>query len=231
MALLLFSWGAITIGSGGVTNFTSLAVTRFLLGIFEAGKTPNQYLTALLLLASLILIVLPLGMYPGLVFYLTFWYRPEERSLRIAIFLACASLAGAFGGTIAYAVGHMNGVAGLAAWRWLFILEGVPTCLFAFVVLLFLPDFPESAAWLNAEEKALAADRMRSCGSKGGDKAMTWVDTRKTLMEWRLYAHYLVQSAPFTQWKTGFKVAKDQILSYTSSSQYLSLASPSSFLQ
>ena len=152
--------------------------------------------------------LLPLGMYPGLVFYLTFWYRPEERSLRIAVFLACASLAGAFGGTIAYAVGHMNGVAELAAWRWLFILEGIPTCFFAIVILLFLPDFPDSTTWLNAEEKALAADRMRHCGSKGGDKAMTWVDTRKTLTEWRLYAHYLVQSAPFTPLETCFKLLK-----------------------
>lgn len=147
-------------------------------------------------------------MYPGLVFYLTFWYRQEERSLRIAVFLACASLAGAFGGTIAYAVGHMNGVAGLAAWRWLFILEGIPTCLFAIVILLFLPDFPESTEWLNTEEKALVADRMRYCGSKGGDKTMTWVDTRKTLTEWRLYAHYLVQSAPSTPLETCFKSLK-----------------------
>ncbi len=137
-------------------------------------------------------------MYPGLVFYLTFWYRPEERSLRIAVFLASASLAGAFGGSIAYAVGHMNGVAGLVAWRWLFILEGIPSCLSAIVVLLFLPDFPESSKWLSAEEKALAADRMRSCGSKGGDKAMTWDETKQTLMDWRLYLHYLVKLARMT---------------------------------
>ena len=139
-----------------------------------------------------------LGLYPGLVFYLTFWYRPEERSLRIAIFLASASLAGAFGGSIAYAVGHMNGVAGLVAWRWLFILEGIPSCLSAIVIVLFLPNYPESADWLNAEEKALAADRMRSCGSKGGDETMTWNDLKKTLMEWRLYAHYLVIPARMT---------------------------------
>ncbi|CAD6593337.1 MAG: hypothetical protein ASARMPREDX12_007091 [Alectoria sarmentosa] len=177
IAFIMFCWGVLTIGSSGVTNFSSLAVTRLLLGIFEA------------------------GMYPGLVFYLTFWYRPEERSLRIAIFLASASLAGAFGGSIAYAVGHMNGVAGLVAWRWLFILEGIPSCLLAIVILLVLPDYPESARWLNAEEKTLAADRMKSCGSKGGDKAMTWDDTKKTLIEWRLYAHYLLYfliSAPFS---------------------------------
>ena len=138
------------------------------------------------------------GMYPGLVFYLTFWYRPEERSLRIAIFLSCASLAGAFGGSIAYGVGNMNGTAGLVGWRWLFILEGIPSCLFAFVVLFLLPDYPESATWLNAEEKALAVERMRSVGSKGKDKAMTWVEAKSTLTDWRLYAHYLVGSAPMT---------------------------------
>ena len=90
----------------------------------------------------------------------------------------------------------MNGLAGLVAWRWLFILEGIPSCLLSIVVLFLLPDYPESAKWLNAEEKALAAERMRSCGSKGSDKAMTWDDTKKTLMEWRLWAHYMVQIAP-----------------------------------
>lgn len=52
MALLLFCWGAITIGSSGVTKFTSLAITRFLLGIFEAGKIPNKCLKAMLLFIS-----------------------------------------------------------------------------------------------------------------------------------------------------------------------------------
>ena len=136
-------------------------------------------------------------MYPGLVYYLTFWYRPEERSLRIASFLANASLAGAFGGSIAYGVGHMNGVAGLTGWQWLFILEGIPSCVFAIVILTFLPDWPEGAKFLSADEKALAANRMRSCGSKGSDKAITWADTKYTLMDWRLYAHYLVSILQF----------------------------------
>ena len=50
MAFLLFSWGAVTVGSSGVTNFASLAATRFLLEIFEAGKNPNQHLNEILLL-------------------------------------------------------------------------------------------------------------------------------------------------------------------------------------
>lgn len=48
------------------------------------------------------------GLFPGLVYYLTFWYRHSERSIRVALILASATLAGAFGGAIAYGVGHMN---------------------------------------------------------------------------------------------------------------------------
>lgn len=98
----MMSWGAITTGTGGVKNYPTLVVTRFLLGLFEA------------------------GLFPGLVYYLTFWYRSDERSLRVAIILASSTLAGAFGGAIAYGIQFMNGAAGLSAWRWLFIL-GAPS--------------------------------------------------------------------------------------------------------
>lgn len=81
---------------------------RFLLGGFEA------------------------DLFPGLAYYLTFWYPADERSVRIAFILAMATLSGAFGGAIAYGIGHdMNGLEGLLAWRWLFIVEGAPSCLSA----------------------------------------------------------------------------------------------------
>src|SRR4051812_15687188 len=115
----MFSWGAITIGLGGVKTFGATAGVRFLLGAFEA------------------------GLFPGLVYYLTFWYRSDERSVRVALILASATLAGAFGGAIAYSVGQgMNGVRGLSAWRWLFILEGIPSCVSAALVWFLLPDYP-----------------------------------------------------------------------------------------
>lgn len=62
-----------------------------------------------------------------MIYYFSFWYRSEERAARIAAFMCSATLSGAFGGCIAYGVGHMNGVGGLEAWRWLFILEGLPS--------------------------------------------------------------------------------------------------------
>jgi MFS family permease len=133
------------------------------------------------------------GLFPGLVYFLTFWYRNSERSMRVALILASATLAGAFGGAIAYGVGHMNQTHGLSAWRWLFIIEGAPSCASAFLVWFFLPDYPETASWLSAEEKDLARQRLQTEGSKGGAHAMTWEDAREVLIDWRLYAHYLVR--------------------------------------
>ncbi|KAI5799925.1 putative MFS transporter [Geopyxis carbonaria] len=171
IAFLMMAWGAITIGMGGCKNYAALTVTRFLLGIFEA------------------------GLFPGLVYYLTFWYRVEERSLRVAIIIASATLAGAFGGAIAYGISHMNMTGGLSAWRWLFILEGIPSCLSAIAVYLFLPDFPETATWLTAAERTLAARRLEHNGSRGSAAPMTWVEARATLTDLRLYAHYLIYFA------------------------------------
>lgn len=55
--------------------------------------------------------------FPGLVYELTFWYRPEKRSLRVAFIHASATLGGAFGGAIPYGVGYINGTHGLSIWR------------------------------------------------------------------------------------------------------------------
>ncbi|KAB2574268.1 putative transporter [Lasiodiplodia theobromae] len=177
ISFLMFSWGAITIGLGGSHNFATVTAVRFLLGIFEA------------------------GLFPGLIYYFTFWYRSEERSLRVGVMIASATLAGAFGGAIAYGVGYMNGTSGMSAWRWLFILEGIPSCASAVFIWFALPDYPETASWLSSEEKALAADRLRLDGSQGGAKSMTWKDAKETLTDWRLYLHYALYfgiSAPYS---------------------------------
>ncbi|CAG7917041.1 unnamed protein product [Penicillium olsonii] len=177
IAFLMLSWGATTMGLGGAHNYAQVTGLRFLLGVMEA------------------------GLFPGFVYYLTFWYRNSERSMRVALILASATLAGAFGGAIAFGVGHMNGAHGLSAWRWLFIIEGAPSCASAFLVWFLLPDYPETAKWLTTEEKELAAQRLSLEGSKGSAHAMTWKDAKDTLTDWRLYAHYAIYfgiSTPFS---------------------------------
>lgn len=172
ISFLMFSWGAVTMCLGATSSFAGVTTVRFILGMFEA------------------------GLFPGLVYYLTFWYRTDERSIRVAFILASATLAGAFGGAIAFGVGHMNGTGGLSAWRWLFILEGIPSCLSSVLVFFFLPDYPETVKWLGEEERKLARSRLAVEGSHGDGKGMTWEEAKETLMERRLYAHYAV-SDPF----------------------------------
>ncbi|KAI9648898.1 hypothetical protein NHQ30_001464 [Ciborinia camelliae] len=103
---------------------------------------------------------------------------------------ASATLGGAFGGAIAFGVGHMNGTHGMSAWRWLFIIEGIPSCLSSIFVFFFLPDYPETVKWLSNDEKELATSRLATEGSKGHDKSLTWQEAKETLCTWRLYAHY-----------------------------------------
>ncbi|KAF8713221.1 Major Facilitator Superfamily, partial [Rhizoctonia solani] len=166
IALLMFLWGSMTMILGAVQNYAGLTVVRFLLGAAEA------------------------GLFPGLIYLFTFWYRPEERSLRIALVWASATLAGAFGGAIAYGVGHMNMVRGIEGWRWLFILEGIPSVASSLFVFLFFPDFPETVAWLSEEERALAVGRLKGLASTQGSH-FTWAEAKETLKDWRLYGHYI----------------------------------------
>lgn len=172
IASMMFAWGATTMGLGGTKSFGSVTAVRFLLGTFEA------------------------GLFPGLVYYLTFWYRTDERSIRVAFILASATLAGAFGGAIAYGVGHMNGTRGLQAWRWLFIIEGIPSLLSSILVFFFLPDYPETVNWLSFEEKALATSRLKFEASHGHDESLTWAQAKDTLTDWRLYGHYAATTPP-----------------------------------
>jgi MFS family permease len=84
---------------GLVKNYTGLLIARVFLGMMEAGY------------------------FPGVAFYLTNFYKRDELAFRIAIFFSMATFAGAFGGILAYGIGHMNGVGGFQnGWHWIFIL-------------------------------------------------------------------------------------------------------------
>ncbi|KAB8225101.1 major facilitator superfamily domain-containing protein [Aspergillus novoparasiticus] len=166
LGFLVIAFGAFCTGIGFTHNFAGLAALRFLLGAAEAGA------------------------FPGMIYYFTFWYKPAERASRIAVFMCSATLSGAFGGAIAYGVGHLNGARGLEGWRWLFLVEGVPTIAAGLLVFLFLPSYPDKVGWLTDEEKEAQALRLEDGGSSGEDK-LNWKDAKETLLSARLYVHYL----------------------------------------
>lgn len=95
---------------------------------------------------------------------LSFWYQYGELATRGAIFYSMSTVAGAFNGLIAYGIAKdLDGVNNWRAWRWIFLIEGIIPCVFAFVVLFLLPSSPETVRFgFTAEEKVLAVRRSRN---------------------------------------------------------------------
>lgn len=115
------------------------------------------------------------------------WYKRLEAQKRFSLFFNAASFAGAFGGLLASAIGKMDGIRGYSAWRWIFILEGILTCVFAFVAFFVISDFPEDARWLGEEDRAhivrrLAADQ----GESELYHRMTWRMIKDAFGDWKL---------------------------------------------
>ncbi|EPE09366.1 mfs transporter [Ophiostoma piceae UAMH 11346] len=150
LGFLVMSFGALCAGIGGTKNAASVTALRFFLGAAEA------------------------GVFPGMIYYFSFWYRPEELAKRIATFICSAALSGAFGGCIAYGVGHINGAGGLEAWRWLFIIEGIPS---------------QDVKWLTDEEKDVEQRRLGIHGNAVAKK-INWQDAKDVLLDGRMYMHY-----------------------------------------
>jgi ACS family tartrate transporter-like MFS transporter len=92
--------------------------------------------------------------------YMTYWFPQSYRSRFIATFMAAIPLSNAIGGPISTSILEMEGIWGLHGWQWMFIIEGLPATLFAFLALKLLPDRPASASWLNPDEKQFIAQRL-----------------------------------------------------------------------
>lgn len=122
-------WGSISAAQSGLHNFGGLVGTRFILGFAEAPYFPG-YESA----------VSPSNS-DGLTFFsaiflLSTWYKRDELAKRFACFYAGPALSNMFGGLIAAGVlKNLDGAHGIAAWRWLFIIESVVTVVFALISL------------------------------------------------------------------------------------------------
>jgi ACS family tartrate transporter-like MFS transporter len=129
IARIMITWGLVTVATGFVTNYPALVALRFLLGVAEA------------------------GFFPGMIFYLTQWFRAEDRSVALGWFILAQPtsfiVGGLFGGVI---LDHAHWF-GLGGWRWLFVLTGVPAVLIGIVTLVLLPNSPRSASWLAARRR------------------------------------------------------------------------------
>ncbi|HVJ99932.1 MAG TPA: MFS transporter [Gemmatimonadales bacterium] len=140
IARIMVTWGLAASAMMLVHTPWSFYAFRFLLGVAEA------------------------GFFPGIIFYLTYWYPARERARAYAWFLAAIPVCGVIGGPISGALLGLDGRLGLQGWQWLFLLEGIPSVLVGIAVLWLLPDRPRDARWLPAVERAWLEERLAAEG-------------------------------------------------------------------
>jgi MFS family permease len=102
------------------------------------------------------------GFFPGVTFYLASWFPARYRARILAWFLASIPVSALIGGPLSGALLRMDGVWGMAGWRWLFLLESLPCVLIGLLLLRLMTDRPEVAGWLTAEQRTLVVARLRS---------------------------------------------------------------------
>ena len=164
LAFISFVWGVLALATGFVHNFGSLVALRVLLGAFEA------------------------GLFPALNVYLTFFYTKRELALRVGYLFVSAAIAGALGGLLAYGIGHLDGARGMRGWRWIMIIEGIPTIILGILTLFLLPNNPEHAYFLTDNEKRLMAVRhQRQYGYTESAQKFSKMDMMKAFKDWRVW--------------------------------------------
>ncbi len=113
-----------------VSTPTQFYVVRFLLGLFEA------------------------GFFPGIILYLTHWYPSARRAAATGQFMFAVPVAGIVGGPLSgWIMSSFDNVAGLAGWRWIFLIEGLPTVLLGIACFVLLRDRPADAVWLTPSKR------------------------------------------------------------------------------
>ena len=129
MGRILITWGVVTVLVSLVRTPGQFYAARFLLGAAEA------------------------GFFPGILVYLTHWFRYEDQAKAAALFMAAIPVANVVGSPLAGQILNVHW-RGWQGWRWLFVLEGIPAVLFGVVTLYYLTDWPREAKWLSVEQRA-----------------------------------------------------------------------------
>ena len=160
-------WGAVVMSFAAIKSAGGLYAARFMLGIPEAGVPP------------------------GIFMYFSFWYKPSERAFRIGLIHSAGSLAAACSGFLALAIDHINGVGGLKAWQWVFLIEGALPILFAPLMWACLLTFPEDSKALTDRERYIAINRFGRGSTRCTDVTWSWPAFRRMFTRPSTYAFFV----------------------------------------
>jgi len=144
IARIMISWGIVAILMGFMQTKNQFYLLRFLLGAAEA------------------------GFFPGIIVYLSHWFRYQDRAKVLALFMAAQPVSLFIGSPISGLLLRVHWF-GVPGWRWLFIIEGMPAIVFGFVTIFYLTDWPHQAGWLPDDERVwLTSELEREKQAKQG---------------------------------------------------------------
>lgn len=172
---ITFCWGIVCLCTGFIRGFGALVVTRILLGFFEG------------------------CLFPSMTLFLCNWYKREELAVRVSYLFIASALSGAFGGLLAWAILYMDGVSGYPGWRWLYIIEGIITVIWAAICIFVVPKNYETAYFLNDEDKALMRQRAEHMEAySGGSGHYGKKDIKEAANDVKSWLHGVIQIAVVT---------------------------------
>jgi ACS family tartrate transporter-like MFS transporter len=180
IARIMVVWGLISSCMMFAKTVPAFYALRFLLGAAEA------------------------GFFPGILFYLTRWYRERDRARAVALFMTAGTLAGVIGNPLSGTLLKLDGMGGLHGWQWVFLLEGVPALLLGISVLFLMTERPSEAAWLAQDEKdwlegELERERAaRGPGPRGG--LLTALTEPRVLLLALVYFLIVTSAYGFEMW-------------------------------
>lgn len=129
MCRIMVSWGIVSALMMFAHDTTTFYLFRFLLGVMEA------------------------GFFPGVIYYLTYWYPSEMRARSIGLFYFGIPLALIIGGPLSGWLLEFDGAAELKGWQWMFMVEGILAVIVGIWAYWYLDDKPATARWLSDEQK------------------------------------------------------------------------------
>ncbi len=180
IARILIGWGLVACAMAFIKTPRQFYWLRFLLGAAEA------------------------GFFPGVLVYLSHWFRAEDRARAFALFMLAVPISNVIGAPVS---GLLLGAhwGGLAGWRWLFLLEGLPAVLLGVATIFVLTDRPAQARWLSADERAhleaeLAREAAATPTAPGWRALVSAVARREILLLVLAYFGIVTTSYGFSLW-------------------------------
>ncbi|PWO01390.1 MFS general substrate transporter [Tilletiopsis washingtonensis] len=166
--LLTFFVGVTMLAQGLVHSYGGLVAARVCLGIAEA------------------------GLFPGVNYLLSGYYKRGEFGIRAAVFFSAATASGAFGGLLSVALSRMNGIGGYEGWRWIFIIIGLATVVSSIISIWLCEDFPDTAKFLTEPERRVIMRRLRAEQPSVAGEKFTWAAVGKGFVDWKTWVGSLM---------------------------------------